>query len=231
LARCSSCGKEIPEEAQFCPHCGATVKIVPETPKPAEPPKYKAEGLVSRMIRAAKLDETLYEEVEIDPPATMQSLTVVIIASLCSGIGSGLKPLIFGSAPFRVRLIGFGTNMVVGSLLALIGWGIWSFVTYFVGTSIFGGTATYEELLRCIGFSNAPGILSILNFIPTLGSLISFIAGIWGLIAMIVAVRQALDFSTGKAILTCIIGFIAYILVLIAIGFVLVALGLLVALL
>ena len=213
MARCSSCGKEIPDEAKFCPHCGATVQIVPERPKPAELPKYKAEGLVSRMIRAAKLDVSLYEEVEIDPAATLQALTVVIIASVCSGIGSGL-----GTLTQKWDLLQFGTDLVVDSLLALLGWGIWSFITYFIGTRVFDGTATYKELLRCIGFSNALGVLNILSFIPVLDWLILFLTGIWSLIAMVVAVRQALDFSTGKAILTCIIGWVAIIIVLVVIG-------------
>ena len=213
MARCSSCGKEIPEEATFCPHCGATVQIVPERPKPAELPKYKAEGLVSRMIRAAKLDVSLYEEVEIDPAATSQALTVVIITSVCSGIGSGL-----GTLTQKWDLLQFGTDLVVGSLLALLGWGIWSFITYFIGTRVLDGTATYEELLRCIGFSDAPSVLYVLSFIPMLGGLVSLVASVWSLIAMVVAVRQALDFSTGKAIVTCIVGWVAIVIVLVVIG-------------
>jgi hypothetical protein len=109
---------------------------------------------------------------------------------------------------------------VVGSLLALLGWGIWSFITYFIGTRVFGGTATYEELLRCIGFSDAPGVLSILSFIPVLGGLILLVTWIWSLVAMVVAVRQALDFSTGKAILTCIIGWVVRIVVIIVFVFI-----------
>lgn len=218
MVRCISCGKEITEEAKFCPYCGAALQIVPERPKPTEPPKYKAEGLVSRMIRAAKLDESLYEEVEVDPAATMQALIVVVIASVCSGIGSGLDSLIFKPAPFQWRILRFSTNLVVGSLISLILWGIWSFITYFIGTRVLDGTATYEELLRCIGFSDAPGALSILSFIPMLGGLITLVVSVWSLIAMIVAVRQALDFSTGKAIATCIVGWVAIIIVLVAIG-------------
>jgi len=191
---------------------------MPERPRPAGPPKYEAKGLFNRMIRAAKLDASLYEEVEIDPAATLQALTVVVLASVCSGIGGGLKPLIFGRLPAGMRILKFFTNLVVGSLLALILWGIWSFITYFIGTTIFGGEATYEELLRCIGFSDSPGVLSLFSFIPLLGPLISFTASIWSLIAMVIAVRQALDFSTGKAILTCVIGWVAIVILLVIMG-------------
>ncbi|MGB6680895.1 MAG: YIP1 family protein, partial [Candidatus Bathyarchaeia archaeon] len=73
--------------------------------------------------------------------------------------------------------------------------------------------ATYGELLRCIGFSSSPGVLRILIFIPILGAIIVFIASIWSLVAMVIAVRQALDFSTGRAIATCIVGFIVMVVI------------------
>jgi hypothetical protein len=101
-------------------------------------------------------------------------------------------------------------SLISGLILSLVGWLIWSFITYIIGTKIFGGIATYGELLRTIGFADAPGILLIFSFIPLLGGVLSFIIGIWGLVAMAIAVRQALDFSTTNAILTCIVGFIAY---------------------
>jgi hypothetical protein len=78
--------------------------------------------------------------------------------------------------------------------------------------------ATYGQLLRCIGFSDSPLVLSILGFIPLVGGLISFVASIWALVAMIIAVRQALDFSTIRAIATCIVGFIVLIIISAAVG-------------
>ena len=73
--------------------------------------------------------------------------------------------------------------------------------------------ATYGQLLRCIGFSDSPLVLGILGFIPLVGWIIGFVASIWALVAMIIAVRQALDFSTVRAIATCIVGFIVLLVV------------------
>lgn len=174
-------------------------------------------SLTDRMIRAAKLDVSLYEEVEADPAATNQALLVVIVASVCSGIGSGFRSLFAG-----LGAVEFATGLVGGVILALVGWLIWSFVTYFIGTRLFKGPeteATYGELLRTIGFSDSPGVLAILSFIPLLGGIISFIAWIWTLIAMVIAVRQALDFTTGRAILTCIVGWVIMVVILVVIGF------------
>jgi hypothetical protein len=165
------------------------------------------------MIRAARLDASLYEEVERDETATTQALLVVIISSFCAGIGTAIGEALRGHGA-----IGIGAGLVVGLVSALLSWLIWSFITYFVGVKIFGGTSSYGELLRTMGFSNAPGVLLICNFIPILGGIITFVVWIWGLVSMIVAVKQAQDFSTGKAIVTCIIGWIVAVVIAAIIG-------------
>jgi hypothetical protein len=165
------------------------------------------------MIRAARLDVSLYEEVEADERATTQALIVVILSSICAGIGTAIREAIMGHGPGSI-----GIGLVEGLVSALVFWFIWSFVTYFIGTKVFSGRASFGELLRTIGFSNSPGVLLILTFIPILGGLISFGVWIWQLMSMVVAVRQALDFTTGKAILTCIVGLIVGIILLVIIG-------------
>jgi hypothetical protein len=165
------------------------------------------------MIRAAKLDASLYEEVEADEGATTQAIIVVILSSVCSGIGTAIGSALAGHGTGAIGIGLFG-----GLVSALIGWFIWSFITYFVGTNVFGGMASFVELLRTIGFSNAPGVLLLFSFVPILGGLISAAVWIWSLVAMVVAVRQALDFSTGKAILTCIVGWVVTIVLLIVLG-------------
>lgn len=199
---CIKCGSEIPDDAGFCPYCGTPLEK--SEPIPTSLPSTST-STIERMIRAARLDASLYDEVETDETATPQALFVVIIASICSGIGSAISTAKLGVAPSIIF-----ASLISGLILSLVGWLIWSFITYIIGTKIFGGIATYGELLRTIGFADAPGILLIFSFIPLLGGVLSFIIGIWGLVAMAIAVRQALDFSTTNAILTCIVGFIAY---------------------
>jgi len=86
---------------------------------------------------------------------------------------------------------------------------------YWIGTTIFAGPeteATYGQLLRTLGFAHSPGFLRIFSFIPFIGGLISFAASVWFLVAGVIAVRQALDFTTLRAIGTCIIGWVLYML-------------------
>jgi hypothetical protein len=150
--------------------------------------------LVARMIGAATLNIQTYEEVEADSTATGQAAAVVAMVAVASGIGAiggGLSSAIF--AP-------------VG---ALLGWLVWAGVTYLIGDKILGGTATWGELLRTLGFAQSPGVLYLLAVLPLVGWVIRLVLPFWMLVAGVIAIRQALDFGTGKAILTAILGWLA----------------------
>lgn len=155
-------------------------------------------SIVQRMQGAALLEVPVYEEVEHDTTATGQAAVVVGIVAVASAIGA------IGQG---------GGGMIAGLISAYLGWLVWSGVTYFIGTRAFGGTATWGELLRTIGFAQSPGVLNIAAIIPILGWLVRLGVVVWLLVCGIVAIRQALDFSTGKAILTALIGWAGMVLV------------------
>src|ERR1700694_5783153 len=157
-------------------------------------------SMVNRMMRAARLEVPLYEEVEADLTATNQALLVVALVAVARGIGAGLT----GGTPGG--LVG---GLIGGLLSGLIGWAVWSYVVYFVGTRFFGGTATYGELLRTLGFADSPGVLLILGFIPVLGGILSLVVLIWTLVSSFIATRQALDIDNTKTFFTILIGAVA----------------------
>jgi hypothetical protein len=88
---------------------------------------------------------------------------------------------------------------------AFLGWGITAGLAYFVGTRFFGGTADWGELLRTLGFAQAPRVLNVLGIIPLIGPLVMLVVWVWVLATQVVAIRQALDVDTGKAVLTAVI--------------------------
>lgn len=151
-----------------------------------------------RIIRAAKLDIRLYEEVEADKSAMAQAVVVVVLSSIAAGIGSITQ--------------GGVSGILLGTVTALFGWFVWAYLTYFIGTKILPEVQTkadYGELLRTIGFSSSPGLIRVLGIIPGLAGIVFLVASIWMLIAMVIAVRQALDYqSTFRAVGVCIIGWI-----------------------
>jgi len=159
--------------------------------------------LADRMIRAAKLDIKLYEEVEADKSALRQAMLVVVIASIAAGLGSVATGGVAG--------------IITGTLAALVGWFIWAYLTYFIGTKLLpeaGTSSNPGELLRTIGFAAAPGTVRILGVVPFLRDIAFFIAAVWMLVAMVVGVRQALDYkSTLRAVGVCIIGWLIQVII------------------
>jgi hypothetical protein len=165
-------------------------------------------SLTERMLGAAKLDAATYEEVEADSTATGQALLVVVLANLAAGVAA-------------LRDVGVG-GLVLITVVSLAGWYAWAFVIYFVGTRFLPGPRTQADLgqlLRTLGFAAAPGLIRVLGIVPGLNWLVSLVAALWMLAAMVVAVRQALDYEgTGRAVAVCLIGFAVYIVVAIVLG-------------
>lgn len=160
-------------------------------------------SFTDRIIRAAKLDVNLYEEVEADKTAMGQAMAVVVLSGVAAGIGAIATRGAIG--------------IITGTIGALIGWFIWAYLTYWIGTKLLPEPQTEADpgqLLRTIGFSSSPGLIRVFGIIPGLGRIILLVASIWMLIAMVIAVRQALDYtSTGRAVGVCLIGWVIQVIV------------------
>jgi hypothetical protein len=175
-------------------------------------------ALFPRMLRAARVESQLYEEVEADSGATGQALLVVVMASLSAGIGHGIGGLIKGGTGG----IGFFfTNLITGAIGSLIAWFIFSLLCFWLGTTLFKGPntrSTLGELLRVLGFAYSPALLNVFAFIPFIGPIIPFVTMIWTIIAAVVGVRQACDFTTGRAVGTVIVAAIIPFIIMVLIG-------------
>jgi hypothetical protein len=157
--------------------------------------------MIEKMIGAARLNTGVYNQVEADQSETTNALLVVIIVAIASGIG----------------VLGQGTagigGLIGGIVMSVLGWAVWSFVVYFVGTRVYNAPATVGELLRTLGYAQSPGVLNVLGFIPGLGALIAFIVAIWVLVASFIAAREALDLDNTKTAITVVLGFIANVII------------------
>jgi hypothetical protein len=157
-----------------------------------------------RLIGSAKLDIATYEEVEADAGATSQAMAVVLISSVAGGIGT----------------LGLGatgiSGIVVGGIAALLSWVVWAFVTYFVGTRLLPEPQTHADtgqLMRTLGFAQSPGFARVLGGVPGIGPLVLAVVSIWMFVAMVIAVRQALDYtSIGRAVGVCFVGWMVMII-------------------
>ncbi|MGI8963705.1 MAG: YIP1 family protein [Thermomicrobiales bacterium] len=156
-----------------------------------------ANGILNRAIRVAKLDLPVYREIAQDSRATTEAAIVVAVVAVASGIGALTES--------------FGV-VVVAIVGAFLGWIVFSAMTYFFGKNIFGTPTTQvdiESLMRTQGYARVPGILAFFGFIPVLGWIVAIVGSIWALVTAIVAIRETLVISTGRAIIVGIIAAIA----------------------
>jgi hypothetical protein len=164
-------------------------------------------SLINRIFRAAKLDAHLYEEVEADKSAMRQAMLVVILSGIAAGVGSISK--------------GGALGVAMGTVMGLAGWYIWAFIIFFIGTKLLPEPQTKSnvgELLRTIGFASAPGLIRVFGVFPGVEKLVFPVATVWMLAAMVIAVRQALDYKgTVRAVIVCIIGLFVQIAILLTI--------------
>jgi hypothetical protein len=156
--------------------------------------------LLNRATRAALLDSSVYEEVEEDPRSIVQAILIVLLASLAGGLGAGWPN---------------PRDIILAALLTFFGWIVWAALTYWIGARLLPEAQTRADLgqlLRTIGFANAPGVFRLLGIFPSLRSIVFPVTGIWVLLTTIVAVRQALDYrGTLRAVGVCGIGWLVQI--------------------
>ncbi|MBN1659367.1 MAG: YIP1 family protein [Anaerolineae bacterium] len=153
--------------------------------------------MIDRILRAIRLDPNVYREIAEDENAMGEAAIIVIVVTLLSALGSA-----FAAESFFVSLI------VSWLMSVIVGWIGWAVLTYFIGAKLFGGRSSIPEMMRVLGYASAPQLLGVLGFIPCLGWLASLIGAILALIAGIIAVRESMEFDTGKAVLTVLIAWV-----------------------
>jgi hypothetical protein len=151
--------------------------------------------LTGRVIGALQADVKTLTEIEADPNAMGQAVTVIVVAGVAGLIGNF----------FRVGL----TGGILSLISSLVGYALFSLMVFLIGTKLMPEPTTkadFNETFRVVGFAAAPGVFNILAIIPFIGPLISLLVAIWSLVIGVIAVREVLDYSnTGRAIIVCVI--------------------------
>jgi hypothetical protein len=155
--------------------------------------------LTQRLIGSVRLDSRSYEEVEADQHANLQAVGIVVLSGIAAAVGVGIQDL--GST---LSLI----------FVAILSWLVWVMLTLVIGKQLLPGQQTrtdFGQVLRTTGFSASPGILRVFGLVPVVGWILFLAASIWMLFSFVVAVRQALDYSsTGRALAVCLLGWIIH---------------------
>lgn len=172
------------------------------------------EGMIDRIIRAIRLDPTLYREVADDESYMNEGIIIVAIVTLLSAFGSGL-----GAAISDTGRGFFGAFLWDAVTRVLLGWLLWAVISYFVG-NLLGGKSSVTEMARTLAYAQAPAFVTVLGFIPCIGWI--FVLAGFGLsiAAGVIAIRESMEFDTMNAVITAGIGILLYVIASVIITFV-----------
>ncbi len=168
-----------------------------------QPATYRSSSsYVDRIRGILSLNPATFRDVEEDMDATGQAALTVVLAAFASGIGALLSRDLIPNA------LGIGVS-------SILQWVVFSLVAYFVGSTIFATprtSVTPGQVMRTIGFAQAPKFLLVVGFVPILGWIVALVAFIWFIVAAIYALREAFEFDTGRAVATGLIALIGIVI-------------------
>jgi hypothetical protein len=173
--------------------------------------------MFDRIIRAIRLDPTLYREVADDDQYTNEAFMIVLTVSLLSAAGSAIGAAMTGGNPIIVFFYNFFTTV-------LLGWLLWAVIAYYVGTAL-EGRSSIVEMMRTLGYANAPGLIGLFAFIPCIGLLFLLAGILLSLAAGVIAIRESMEFDTTKAVVTAVLGFVVFLIARFVINFILGGIG------
>ena len=162
---------------------------------------------IERVKGVLRLQTSAFEEIEQSRSATLGALLVVVVVAIAAAIGG---------------LGDDGSNGVLSAVSgAVVSWIVFSALCYVIGTRFLASPetkATWGELLRVLGFAEAPNVLAIVAFIPLFGGLVAAIGSIWALLAAILGIKQALEIPYPRAAIVAVVAWVARLVLLFTIA-------------
>jgi hypothetical protein len=172
---------------------------------------------MDRILGVFTLKAPVYKQIAEDTSATTTAAIIVVVMAIIGGILGALAISFAGSSlpPEQLAQMGSPVKIAISTIInTIVGWLIGSAVFGFIANA-FGGKTNTGEMLRVFGYTQ---VFQILNIIPCLGSIAALILSVIG---AIIGIREAAEFSTGKAVLTGIVGLIVLFIVSMVVGLIL----------
>ena len=175
--------------------------------------------MIDRIIRAIRLDPTLYRTVADDDQYTGEGIIIILAVAALSALGAAIGAAVGDGRPVLTFIVQLANTLVMG-------WLLWAVIAYFIGTAL-GGRSGITEMARTLAYANAPGLLGLFAPTPCIGPFLLLAAFVLTIAAGVIAIRESMEFETTKAVVTAILGFGAFIVVRVVIGLLMGGLGVL----
>jgi hypothetical protein len=172
-------------------------------------------AVFERIMRLARLDTTVFDEVRDDERELVPALVVAAVSFLLAGIGAWLFFLTVADSRFRDAYDGnFINNAILGSIFAIVLYGVAVLVAYVVLAQMFRVTVDLQAMVRTMGYAAVPMAASLLMLIPIVWPLFAIAPLAMLLLMMNSAVRAASGAEEAHCVVASLIGFSVMVLVL-----------------
>ncbi|MEO8458545.1 MAG: hypothetical protein ABI559_12130 [Chloroflexota bacterium] len=168
--------------------------------------------LVSWIVRLAKLDFSVFDDVRNEQTATASAILIVLGAGIIGGLGSWGWALQYSKYDGLDPAPVFLKTVIAGSVIQLVIWFAWVYIAYLVAARGFGATVGFQQLVRTMGVAFAPVALSI-------GVAIAPLAVPFGVFSLAItflftniAIEQASDLNTRESMLANLAGFAIFLI-------------------
>lgn len=151
---------------------------------------------------ALTLNQDFYEHSHQYPAAARYARSIVVLAGLSHGLGSGLILLLY-----RPSFLELSLGVLINGLSVVVGFYLWTYGLWKINTYLATSVPPYRELLVPVGFAYSPQVLNLLTVIPLFGPPITLALAGWTLLGAIAAVRAGLNIGLVKATLLAGVGF------------------------
>lgn len=174
-------------------------------------------AIMNRVMRLARLDTTVFEEVRDDQSETIPAIIVAAVSTLIAGLGGFLWLVIDDGGFNGISIDGgdaFLKTFLLGSIFAIVLWLVWVAVAFFVLVQVFREPADIQSLFRTMGYGAIPLAGTILMFVPAISFGIALLFMVMFFVMQVYAVQAATGTTADRALLASGAGFAVYAIIL-----------------
>lgn len=171
--------------------------------------------IMNRIMRLARLDTTVFDEVRDDQRETLPAVLIVVAGCILAFVGVWLwilfeKPdgldIDYGNLFVKVFLM--------GTVFTVAMWGVWVAVAYVVLVQFYKEQADLQSLVRTMGYAALPFSLSLVALIPGLHFGVGITALVVWFVLSIYAVQATTAAASERVVMANIVGFLVFAVVL-----------------
>lgn len=169
--------------------------------------------ILNRVMRLARLDTTVFDEVRDDQRETLPAIIVAVVAAFLAGLGAFLWSQIVPDSRYGGLDSAFVNQFILGSIFLAVMYGVAALVAYVVLAQMYKVQADLQAIIRTMGYAAIPLAASVLMLLPIVFPVFAIVPMAALFVMMIYALQSATGADSNQVVMSALIGFSVMVLV------------------